>query len=281
VREKIALIVDSMCDLPHEFINKFGIKVLPAKIIYPNEEYADRVDIQPEDVYQRMPDEVPTTSMPALNEIKETFETICQEGFTHVLAMHISSGLSGTYQTVKMVARDFENIKISVFDSKTLSMGTGWMVLEAARNIASGQCFERVLDNLHHMQPRVEVYYIIETLEYLRRGGRIGRVAGMLGELLHVKPIISVDREGKYFTYCKARGRVKSIEKLVEIVEKAVKEKQINLAIMHGGASREFEKLVERLSKLPNIKEIITSDISPALGVHTGPGLLGVGFYEV
>lgn len=281
MKEKIALIVDSMCDLPHEIIQRFAIKVLPAKIIYPGEEYADGVDIMPDEVYRRMPDEIPTTAMPSLHEISETFEQIRHEGFTHVLALHISSGLSGTVEAVKMVARDFENLKIDVMDTKTLSMGTGWIVLDAARNIANGLCFERVVESLQSIQPKVEVYYIIETLEYLRRGGRIGRVAGMLGQFLHIKPIISVDREGNYFTYCKARGRLKSIDKLVEIVENKVKEKQIKLAIMNGGASQEFEKLVERLRRLPNIKELVTSDISPALGVHTGPGLLGISFYEV
>ena len=115
----------------------------------------------------------------------------------------------------------------------------------------------------------------------LFRSGRIGRVASMLGQFLHLKPIISVDREGNYFTYCKTRGRLKSIDKLVEIVENKVKESQIKLAIMNGGASQEFEKLVERLRQLPNINELVTSDISPALGVHTGPGLLGISFYEV
>jgi DegV family protein with EDD domain len=281
LKEKIALIVDSMCDLPQEIIQKFAIKVLPAKIIYPGEEYADGVDIQPDEVYRRMPDEIPTTAMPTRHEISEAFEQIHREGFTHVLALHISSGLSGTVESVKMVARDFENLKIDVLDTKTLSMGTGWMVLDAARNIANGLCFERVLESLQSIQPKVEVYYIIETLEYLRRGGRIGRVAGMLGQFLHVKPIISVDREGNYFTYCKARGRLKSIDKLLEIVENKVKEKQIKLAVLNGGASQEFEKLVERLRQLPNIKELVTSDISPALCVHTGPGLLGISFYEV
>ncbi len=281
MKEKIALIVDSMCDLPQEIIQRFAIKVLPAKIIYPGEEYADGIDIQPEEVYRRMPNEIPTTAMPGPHEISKTFEQIRHEGFTHVLALHISSNLSGTVETVRMVARDFENLTINVMDTKTLSMGTGWMVLDAARNITDGLSFEQVVENLQRIQAKVEVYYIIETLEYLRRGGRIGRVASMLGQFLHLKPVISVDREGKYFTYCKARGRLKSIDKLAELVENKVKEKKIKLAIMNGGASQEFDKLVERLRHLPNIKELVTSDISPALGVHTGPGLLGVSFYEV
>jgi len=270
-----------MCDLPREIIKHFGIKVIAAKIIYPDREYSDRVDIEPVDVYQRMPAEIPTTAMPPLSEIKETFEKIYQEGYTHVIALHISGELSGTAQAVKMVAQNFKNLTIEVIDTKTLSMGTGWIILDAARNIANGLSFEKVINNIQRIMPQIEVYYILETLEYLRRGGRIGRVASMLGEFLHLKPIISVDRLGKYFVYCKSRGRNKSIEKLVEIVENAVKEKHINLAVMHGGAAKELEKLVERLRKLPNIKELIYSDISPALGVHTGPGLLGISFYEV
>ncbi len=281
MREKIALLTDSACDLPRHLIDKYKIKVLPLKVIYPGHEYSDRVDIQPDEVYNRMPEEIPTTSMPSPHEIKIAMNSLRQEGFTHLLAMHLSSELSGTFQAVKSVAREIDNMIVKVFDTKTLSAGTGWMVLDAARNIAKGFSYDKVVERMANLQPKVRVYYIIETLEYLRRGGRIGNVAAMLGQFLHLKPVISVDEEGKYFTYAKTRGRNKSIEKLVQIVEQAVSENTINLAIMHGGAKQEFDKLVDRLKDLPNIKELITSDISPTLGVHTGPGLLGVSYYEV
>lgn len=281
MREKIAILTDSACDLPSKILNQYKIKMLPLKIIYPEGEYSDRVDILPDEVYSRMPEEIPTTSMPCLEEIKQAINEIKEQGFTHLLAIHLSSGLSGTYQAVKLVAKDIDNIKIKVIDTKTLSIGTGWIVLDAARNIAKGLTFDKVAENINNLQPKVHVYYVLETLEYLRRGGRIGSVAAMLGQFLHLKPIISVNSEGKYFTYAKARGRHKSIDKLAQIIEQAVQDKQINLAIMHGGAKQEFDKLVDRLKNLPNIKELITSDISPALGVHTGPGLLGVSYYEV
>ncbi len=274
--EKIALLTDSACDLPKEFIERFCIKVLPLSVIYPDKIYQDRITIEPQEVYDRMPDEIPTTSMPTPHEITSILEVIRNEGVTHVLAVHLSSGLSGTYEAVRMVAQEFEDLVINVFDTRTLSIATGWMVLEAARDIASGLSFQKIMDNLHQIQPRVKVYYVLETLEYLRRGGRIGAVAAMLGQFLHLKPIISVNQEGKYFTYAKARGRQKSIEKLAEIVEKAVQRGPIKLAVMHGGAREEFQRLLEKLQHLPNIKELIASDISPALGVHTGPGLLGV-----
>lgn len=274
--EKIAILTDSACDLPKELIERFPIKVLPLSIIYPEKAYKDRVDIQPQDVYDRMPDEIPSTSMPSPQEVSNLLEEIRKEGFTHVLAVHLSSALSGTFNTVQMVAKEFEDLVIKVFDTRTLSIGTGWMVLEAARDIASGLGWQKTIDNLHHLQPRVKVYYVLETLEYLRRGGRIGSVAAMLGQFLHLKPIISVNEDGAYYTYAKARGRAKSIEKLAEIVEHAVQKGPIKLAVMHGGARDEFQRLLERLQQLPNIKELVASDISPSLGVHTGPGLLGV-----
>ena len=279
--ERIALLADSACDLPRELIEKYGIKILPLKIIYPDREYSDRVDIEPQDVYDRMPAEVPTTSMPCLEEIKATIEDIKQQGYSHLLAIALSSGLSGTYGAMKLVAQDINDLVIKTFDSHTLSIATGWMVLDAARNIANGLSFNKVSENLATLQPKVRVYYVVETLEYLRRGGRIGQVAGMLGEFLHFKPIISVNPEGKYFTFCKVRGRRKSIDRLMDIVENYARDKTINLAVLHGGAKKEAERMLERLSQLPNIKELIFSDISPALGVHTGPGLLGVSFYEV
>ncbi|WP_235811075.1 DegV family protein [Syntrophomonas wolfei] len=281
LQEKIALLCDSMCDLPRSFIEKFNIKVVSARVIYPHQEYADRVDIQPEEVYARMPQEIPTTAMPPLQEIQEIFDKIRSEGFTHVLAVHISSGLSGTFQAVKLIAKDIQDMKVEVIDTKTLSMGTGWLVLDAARNIANGWSFDKILENQKKLQSKMHLYYVIETLEYLRRGGRIGLVASMLGEFLHLKPIISVNLEGKYFTFCKAKGRKKSIDKLIELVEQSMKDKPFNLAILHGGAKAECEAILERMRNLPNIREVITSDISPALGVHTGPGLLGVCFHEV
>lgn len=279
--EKIALIADSACDLPQKLVEEYGIRILPLKVIYPYGQYSDRIDIQPKEVYDRMPAEIPTTSMPSLYEIKSVFDNARKEGFTHLLALALSSGLSGTYQTMKLAAKDFDDIVIKVFDTKTLSMATGWMVLDTARNIVKGLSFENIMEKLTALQPKVKAYYVIETLEYLRKGGRIGLVAGMLGELLNLKPIIGVNSDGIYYTHAKVRGYNKSIEKLIEIVIQSVGDRPFNLAVMHGGAREEGEKMLARFKNLPNLRELIFSDISPALGVHTGPGLLAVCFYEV
>lgn len=280
MKERIAILADSACDLPEKIIKELNIHILPLKVVYPEGTYSDRVDIEPEDVYKRMPEEIPKTSMPSPHEITSVIEKIREEGFTHLLSISLSSNLSGTYDAVKMMANQMENLTVQVFDSRTLSIGTGWMVMEAARSIAKGFNLDKVIEHLQAMRPRVKVFYVLETLEYLRRGGRIGNVAAMLGEFMHFKPIISVNEEGRYYVYCKTRGRKKSIERLIQVVEKAA-HKPINLSVMHGGARQEAEKVLERLRSLPNVRDIIFSDISPALGVHTGPGLIGISYYEV
>jgi DegV family protein with EDD domain len=192
------------------------------------------------------------------------------------MAIHISAGLSGTLDAVKMAAKDIKDLQIEVFDSKVLGMALGFQVWEAAKDIRKGLDFAKVVENVKQRRSRISIYYVLETLEYLRRGGRIGKVEAVLGDLLNLKPIISCDDEGKYFTPYKARGRAKSINKLAEIVEKAVENGAVKLAVVHGGAYDEAMKLKERLQALPNVKEMVFGNISPALGVHTGPGLIGV-----
>ncbi|MGE5404742.1 MAG: DegV family protein, partial [Candidatus Saccharibacteria bacterium] len=255
--ERIALMTDSACDLPPEILKSHSVFVLPLKIIYGEEEFRDKVDIQPEEVYSRMPELIPTTSMPSPGEIQGIFNQIRSHGYDKVLAMHISSGLSGTFNAVKMMAQDVTDMRMEVFDCRTLSVGQGFQVYEAAKDIARGLEFEQILKNIEKRRSRVQVFYVIETLEYLKRGGRIGKVAAVLGELLQLKPIISVDDEGKYFTYCKARGRKQSIDRLAEIIEKAVNTKDVDIAVMHGGALEEAEKLKERLQHLPNVNEML------------------------
>jgi DegV family protein with EDD domain len=281
VKKKVALITDSACDLPQEIIQEHSIRVLPLKIIYGDHEYSDRVDIQPEEVYSKMPQKIPTTSMPCLGEIKHLFEEIKEQGFEKVLAIHLSSGLSGTFETVKMWAQEVKGMHIEVFDSKVLGIALGMQVWAAAKDIASGLDFQKIMDNVRELRSKVRIYFVLETLDYLRKGGRIGRVEAALGSLLQIKPIISCDAEGEYYTVCKARGRANSIEKLIHLVEEAAAKGPIKLAIAHGGAYEEAMKVKERLRHLPNVKEIIFGQISPALGVHTGPGLIGACFHEI
>jgi DegV family protein with EDD domain len=282
VPNRIALITDSSCDLPDDIIKENDIRILPLKIVYPNEEYRDRVDIEPETVYARMPAEIPRTSMPSAGEVVELLEKLKAEGFREVLAVLISSGLSGTHDMFKTISQQAEHLWVEVIDSLTLSMGLGFQVCEAAEQIKRNLKLKEITKHLQHVREKVQVFYVIPTLDYLRKGGRIGLVEGTIGEFLNIKPIISVNREGKYFTFAKVRGRKASLQKLVDIARERIGEKVVDLAVMHGGASKEAEEILVKLrASLPNLRKVTLSQISPALGVHTGPGLVGLAIYEV
>jgi DegV family protein with EDD domain len=276
---KIAIITDSSCDLEPEVIQEYGIEVLPLHILYHNREYRDRVDISPQEVYDRLEQEVPKTSLPSPSEIMEVFNRLRERNVTHILAVHISSGLSGTYQAVSAIAQEVKDMVVEVIDSKSLSMGLGFPVLEAARESRRSVEFEHVVNTAKRVIEQVKAFYVLSTLEYLKKGGRIGYVAGTIGELLNIKPIISINEEGKYFTYAKVRGREQSLKKLADVLHDHVRESLSNVAIVHGGAEEEARALEKIAQDHPNIKEVFFGQISPALGVHTGPGLVGLLVY--
>lgn len=280
-QEKIAIVTDSACDLDSDLIQQYGIHVLPLHIIYNDREYRDRVDITPQEVYDHLEQEVPKTSLPSPAEIYELFNRLREQKFTHVLAIHLSSGLSGTYQTVSQIAEEYRDMVIEVIDSKTLSMGLGCSVLEAAKEIQHSFNFDNVKNRAKEVIEHMKAFYVVSTLEYLKKGGRIGYVAGTLGEMLHIKPIISINQEGKYFTVAKVRGREQSLRKLASILKDHVHDTLSNVAVVHGGSEKEARDLEKLALNHPNIKDVFFGQISPALGVHTGPGLVGLLVYPV
>lgn len=279
---RVALVTDSTCDLSEETIRENGIHVLPLKVVYEDKEFHDRIDIQPEDIYALMPARIPTTSMPSANEVIELLEKIKQEGFREVIGLFISSGLSGTHDMFKTISQQVENLVVEAVDSLNLSMGLGFQVCEASEKIKGRMKLDELKEHLLRFREKVQVFYVIPTLKYLRKGGRIGMVEGTVGDLLDIKPIISINREGKYFTFAKARGRKASLQKLLEIARDRIGEKTVDLAVMHGGAQPEADELLRKLREsLPNLRKTVTGQVSPVLGVHTGPGLVGVAFREV
>ena len=273
---KIAIVTDSTSDLDPEMIQEFGIEVLPLHIVYQDREYLDRVNISPDEVYDNMDLEVPTTSLPSPAEISNLFGRLRDAQVTHVLAIHISSGLSGTYETVCQVAKEYKEMVIEVLDSKSLSMGLGFPVIEAARQLRHSTDFQGVIKAAKDVSQQTRIYFVLSTLEYLKRGGRIGYVSGTIGEFLNIKPIITVNAEGKYITFAKVRGREQSLKKLFDILSEGTQGDRYNVAIVHGGAEQEARKLWQKAHQLTNINELLFNQISPVMGVHTGPGLVGI-----
>lgn len=279
--EKIALVTDSSSDMPKEIIEKYNIHTIPLKVIYHDREYDDGVDISPEEVYERFDQEVPKTSMPAQTDIMKIFDRLKEEGYKKILSIHLSCNLSGTVDLVKMISKQYDDLEIEVIDSKSVSIGVGMLVHEAARLISQKLSMSEIKDSLNKAKDKISVFYCIPVLDYLRRGGRIGLVAATLGTIMDLKPIISVNKDGKYYTHAKVRGRKKSLEKLTEIAMDFIKDKNVYISVYHGAAKDEALKVKELLASLPNVKEIFFGQISPAMVVHTGPGLVGLSIHEL
>ncbi|MDS1030167.1 DegV family protein [Bacillota bacterium LX-D] len=277
---KIAIVTDSTCDLEQEYLAQHDIYVLPLKVVFKDRQYHDRVDLQPKEFYARLAHEIPSTSMPGPGEVAELFSLLESKGYDHVLAVHISSGLSGTFNVVKMVAQQFPNLKVEVIDSKALSLGLGFLVMKAVQLRDLGEKFSDLVKQTKETQKKTKIFFIVKTLEYLKKGGRIGLIQSSLGELLDIKPIISVNEEGKYYTFAKVRGRKKSIEKLKELVLELIQGRKVNLAVAHSDAEEEGRRVLQDLVQAAgdSIQKYFLCELGPGMVVHCGPGLLGIIF---
>ncbi len=278
-KQKIAIITDSCSDVPQTDIDRYGMYMVPMRVVYHDREYADKLEISPQEVYDRLEEEVPHTSLPSMETVHETLERIKADGYEHVLAISISSALSGTGNAIRLAAEQYPELDCRVIDTLNIGIGSGFQAIYAAQMIEDGLEIEEICDRLQYSIEHTKIFFCVATLEYLRKGGRIGRVASMLGSVLNLRPIISCDENGAYYVVSKARGRAKSI---AEAVSLALRHAQGNarccIAVAHGSAREEAARVIQELkAKLPSGLTFLECEVSPALGVHTGPGLLGVG----
>ena len=273
--QKIALITDSACDLDLNKLKENNINLLPLRIIYSNGDYRDRIDISPQEVYDNLEKEVPKTSLPSAQETEEILNKLEEEGYTHVICISISSGLSGSFNALRLALEDHPKLTSFVYDSKILAYPQGEIVLEVAKLIKEGKSYEEIVREIPEIRKRVIGYFTINTLEYLKRGGRIGRLAGTVGELLNLKPIITTDEDGVYYNVAKVRGRKQSLSKMTELLKGYLAKGKCEVAVLHAGCEDEAIKYMNSLKDLTNVVSIKIAEISPALGIHGGPGLIG------
>lgn len=280
--EKIALITDSASDISVELLEKNKIKLLPFKVIYTDKEYEDRIDITPQMMYDRLKTEIPKTSLPSIERMANVFKEIISEGYTHAIVITISAAFSGTYNAVRLICEDFPELETFVFDSRTLTMAEGAMVLEAAKLIEERKSFKEITEMLPTYREKIDLFFSIDTLEYLQKGGRIGRVAGTVGEFLNIKPIITVAEDGTYRTAAKVRGSKQVVSKMTEIFKSYLEKGKYKAWILDGNGLDKVESLYESIKNLPNVVECtIAGTIGPALGVNTGPGLVGLAIERI
>lgn len=274
---KTAIMVDSGCDISQEFIEKYDIKVLRLKVLYGDRMYSDGLDIDPLEVYRRFPQEIPTTSTPNMYEVSELVNEIKSEGYEKIIGITISSGLSGTYNAVAMAFEE-EDIETFAFDTKNISIGAGLLAMWAAKKLSEGWTFEAVKHGLNDKISDSKVFFYMDTLDYLRKGGRISPAVAIVGKALNLKPIISCNEKGTYYTVSKIRGQHKGLEKLMDSLKDYIGDKKAYLAIMNGDGTRYLDIIRARIKEMfPQCEVVVDKQITATMAIHTGPGLIGVG----
>ena len=262
--QKIALVTDSSCDLGEKTRRDNNIEMLPFRIIYKDKEFLDQVNITQDELYKSLSEEIPTTSLPDLEYTENLFRRLKEEGYTDVIVVTVSSRLSGTLNSVKLLIEDHKEIKFHLYDSKTLGFPVGALVLEASSMIRAGLTPEEIIDKLHEVKIKLHAFVTLNTLEFLRKGGRIGRVAGA----------------GELYPWGKCRGRKQAISKLRSIIHERLENARCKVWILNGASYDEAVALYESVKSHTNISHISLEMIGATMGVHTGPGALGVCILE-
>lgn len=281
--QKIAIIVDSGSDVPAALREKYDMKMVSLNVIYPNEQYIDCVDIMPEEIYRRFPAEVPKTSLPSPDSVQKVLDQIIIEGYEKVLAVCISSNISGTYNTVKLVCGQCTQLESFVLDTKNISIGSGLLAIYAAKMLENGMSWEDLIRILPEKRKDSKVFFYMDTLEYLHKGGRIGLVTSVVGTALNLKPIISCNEQGVYYTVSMMRGGRKSISTLLRLAT-GFAEGHHNAwyGLMNGNAPDKAKEAKGELLHLISLDQLAAEgQIAPSMAVHTGPGLLGMGVLRV
>ncbi len=277
---KIALLTDSCADISPDLIEKYDIYVVPLKVRFGEEEYLDGLTITPKEVYERQKTEIPKTSLPDGKWIEDTFDKIKNNGYEKVIAVHLSGGISGTFNLVRLMAAEYDGLQITVFDSVSGSIGIGLTILQLAKYIEKGYSYEKLLEITPKLIENTKVFFCIDTLEFLQKGGRIGKISAMAGTLLQIKPILTFADDGQLTSAEKARGRKLALEKMVQKIEKLYSGNgAYNIAVANGDCIEEMNHLKDRiLQVLPNPQLIFESEIDCTLASYVGPHLLGIAF---
>ena len=279
---KVAIVTDSTVNIPADLARGCPIYIAPLQVIWGSETYRDGVDIHPGEFYQRLKNEKvsPTTSQPSPAVFHEMYKSLLDQGY-EILSVHVTGKLSGTMDSATQAQQEFPGAKIEIFDSNTIAMAMGFPVLTAARAAQQGATLQECRALVEKGCSNSGVLFTVSTLEYLRRGGRIGGAAAFLGTALNLKPILEL-RNGRIEAVERVRTMSKAIDRLLDLFEERVDSKRpVCIAGLHAYAPEEGRQLLERARQrfsISDVSEAILSEISPVIGTHTGPGCIGLAF---
>ena len=278
---KTAIVTDSTAYIPEDIVKKLNITVVPLSVIWGEEHYLDGVTMMPDDFYKRLKDSkvMPSTSQATPAAMHAAFAPLLEQG-CDVMGVFISDKLSGTLDSARQARAEFANAqdKIALFDSATVAMATGFQAIAAAHTALDGGSLKDCMAMAEKVRPNTGVYFAVETLEFLHRGGRIGGAQKLLGSALNMKPILTIT-DGKVDSADRVRTSNKAHDRVIELVrEKVAGGKNVRLATLQANAEEAAKALLSKAASELGAVESILSMVSPAIGTHLGPGTVGLAY---
>ena len=282
----IRIVTDSTADLTPDLVERYGIRVVPLEVLAEGKAYKDKIDITNEEYYEilRSATVLPTTSQPSPAVFAQTYRELAAEGAEHIISIQISSELSGTYQSSVLAAGLVADaVTVHNFDSRTATMGLGLIVLSAARMAKEGKSLDEILAQVDYMIQNSDLYFLLDSLDNLHKGGRIGKASHMVGSLLNIKPVLNLSN-GVISAYEKVRGNKgnKALERLIAILaEKIDPHKKLYCTVGYCDNREIADYMVEKLKEHVDCDEFIYLQIGSVVATHIGMGAVGLAFYQL
>lgn len=278
----IAIVTDSTSDIPKELCDKYNITTVPLSVIFGEETFTDNgVDITVEQFYKKLKtsEKLPTTAQPTPQDFLKTYTELLKD-YETIISIHISKKMSGTIDSAEMAKKELEGKDIVIVDSELVHMPLGFLVLKAAQLAKEGKSKEEILKGIDELKSKMGILFVPSTLEYLKKGGRIGRAKALLASLLEIKPILTL-KYGEVSPYKTTRRWNQAKTEIINSMKEMVKKPEsLVVSVGDSDAKEDGEEMAERIKSTFNPKEILRVDIGCIVGTHLGPGGIGITFYE-
>jgi DegV family protein with EDD domain len=275
----VAIVTDSTADIPADLQKQLGISVVPLKVNFGEESYLDGIELTAENFYRKLADSqvFPTTSQPSPAEFFEVYKPLVDAG-RPVVSVHLSSAFSGTYQSARIAQSMLEgDHDVTVIDSRSASYGYGYIVVAAAKMAARGEPADKIVEAIHRLRRELRLYFVVDTLEYLQKGGRIGKASAFVGSLLNIKPILTIDDEGIITPVDKVRGQKRAFARIVELLKADFGDRPIHLNIAKTpGFDQTAQEVTTLIRSQFEICSFHEAAIGSVIGTHAGPGTVGI-----
>ena len=280
IKKKVAIVTDGACSMTPEQALQYGVHVAPVYVTFGDKTYRAGVDLESPEFYRLLSasKKLPTTAQPTAADFLNLYEKLAEE-VDEIVTIVISHHMSATLQSAEMANAQSTKVPVHIVDSGSVSLGLGMMAVAAARAAAQGQDAQAVLRLVEQIKQQINVFFTVDTLEYLHKGGRIGGATAFLGAALAIKPILYISN-GRIEPFERQRTRKRSVARLLEIMDEKVGSEEVHVAILHGNIPDEAQDLEKQIRTRFQCVELITSEMGPVIGVHAGPGTLGVVFYK-